>query len=265
MLIKEDTCDLATPSGSMRVHRFQPIAGGPYPALILFSEIFQITGPIARTARRLASHGYIVAAPEVYHEFEPAGCALAYDKEGTDKGNRYKIEKDLAAYDADARAVIAHLLTLPQCNRRLGSIGICLGGHLSFRCAMNPEILAGACLYATDIHKRGLGKGLKDDSLDRIPEIKGEMLMIWGRQDPHVPQEGRDLIYRTLNQAGVNFTWHEFNAQHAFIRDEGPRFDAALADICYDLAFEMFGRRLQAGNVEAPAGAAPPPGPLKLG
>ncbi|MDB5047476.1 MAG: Dienelactone hydrolase [Fibrobacteres bacterium] len=265
MLIKEDSADIATPNGSMRVHRFQPAGGGPFPGLILFSEIFQVTGPIQRTARRLASHGYLVAAPEVYHEFEPAGCALAYDKDGTDKGNRYKIEKELAAYDADARAVIAHLKSLPQCTGKLGSIGICLGGHLSFRCAMNPEILAGVCLYATDIHKRSLGKGMQDDSLDRIPELKGEMLMIYGKQDPHVPQEGRDLIYRTMTSAGVDFTWHEFNAQHAFIRDEGPRYDAALADICYALALELFGRRLQTGFLEAPAGAAPAPGPLKLG
>jgi len=248
MLIKEDFVDLETPDGVMRVHRFFPASGVPVPGLILFSEIFQVTGPIARTARRLASRGYLVAVPEVYHEFEAPGCALAYDKEGTDKGNRYKIEKTLAAYDADARAVIAHLQSLPGCNGRLGSIGVCLGGHLSFRCAMNPEILAGVCLYATDIHKRSLGKGMNDDSLVRIPEITGEMLMIWGRQDPHIVQEGRDLIYRTLTEAGTNFTWHEFNGSHAFIRDEGYRYDAAIADLCYDLAFELFGRRLQLGQ-----------------
>jgi carboxymethylenebutenolidase len=268
MIIQEDHSDVSTPSGPMRIHRFQPAGGGPYPGLVLFSEIFQVTGPIQRTARRLAGHGYIVAAPEVYHEFEPAGCALAYDKDGTDKGNRYKVEKELAAYDADARAAIAYLKSLPQCNGRLGAFGICLGGHLSFRCAMNPEIQAAACYYATDIHKRSLGKGLKDDSLDRIPELKGEMLMIWGRQDPHVPQAGRDLIYRAMTDAGTNFNWHEFNAQHAFIRDEGHRYDAALADVCYSLVLELFGRRLQLGNLEAPAGSAPSasaPGPHKLG
>src|SRR3954463_6242054 len=141
MLLKEDYVDLDTPTGPMRTHRFEPAAGGPYPGVVLFSEIFQVTGPIRRTARLIASQGYLVAAPEVYHEREPLGCALAYDKEGTDKGNRYKIEKVLSAYDSDARAVIAHLKSLPECNGRLGSIGICLGGHLSFRCAMNPEIL----------------------------------------------------------------------------------------------------------------------------
>jgi carboxymethylenebutenolidase len=245
MLIQEEFTDLATPTGPMRTHLFRPSGGGPHPGLILFSEIFQVTGPIRRTARILAGRGYIVSAPEVYHEFEPAGQALAYDKEGTDKGNRYKVEKEVSAFDADARAAIAHLRALPGCSGRLGSIGICLGGHLSFRCARNGEIDAGVCFYATDIHKRSLGKGMRDDSLDRAAELKCEMLMIWGRQDPHVPQEGRDLIYRTLNSAGVNFTWHEFNAQHAFLRDEGPRYDPALARIGYEMACELFDRRLR--------------------
>ena len=262
MLIREDFVDLETPTGMMRTHRFQPTGGGPYPGLILFSEIYQVTTPIARTARRLAGQGYVVAVPEVYHEFEPPGRALAYDKEGTDKGNRYKVEKNLGAFDDDARAVITHLNALPTCLGRLGAIGICLGGHLSFRCATNREILATACLYATDIHKRSLGKGMNDDSLDRLADLGGEMLMIWGKQDPHIPQEGRDLIYRALGAARTNFTWHEFNASHAFIRDEGPRYDAALAEICHALAGELFHRRLQTGNLTLPpAPAAPAPAP----
>jgi len=212
----------------------------------------------------LASQGYVVAAPEVYHEFEPAGLALAYDAEGTDKGNRYKTAKALSAYDDDARAVVAHLKTLATCSGRLGTMGMCLGGHLAFRCAMNPEIAAAACLYPTDIHKRGLGLGMNDDSLDRFAALTGEMLMVWGRQDPHIPQDGRDRIYRGLVEAGTAFSWHEFNASHAFIRDEGPRFDAALADIVYALVNELFHRRLHAGNTQLPAAPAPT-APLKLG
>jgi carboxymethylenebutenolidase len=249
MLITEDFVDLATPTGVMRTHRYRPAAGGPYPGVVLFSEIYQVTGPIARTARILAGQGYIVAAPEVYHEFEPAGLALAYDKEGTERGNRHKNEKDLSAFDTDARAVIDHLRTLAGCTGRLGAIGVCLGGHLAFRCAMNPEIAAAACFYATDIHKRSLGKGMSDDTLDRVAEIQGELLMVWGKQDPHIPAEGRALIHRTLDAAGVNHTIHEFNAAHAFMRDEGPRYNPALAQIGYALVFELFSRRLQLGNL----------------
>lgn len=51
-----------------------------------------VTGPVARFARQIAGQGYIVAAPSSYHEFtgpEP----LAYDGEGTDKGNEWKVKK----------------------------------------------------------------------------------------------------------------------------------------------------------------------------
>lgn len=113
---------------------------------------------------------------------------------------------------------------------------------------MNPQVLAAACFYATDIHKRSLGKGMNDNSLDRIPEIKGELLMIWGRQDPHIPREGRQIVYNGLADAGANFTWHEFNAQHAFMRDEGARHDPELARICYGLVLDLFHRKLGEGD-----------------
>lgn len=248
MLLVEDFVDLTTPTGPMRTYRFRPATPGRYPGLLLCAEIYQVTGPIQRMARILASQGYVVAAPEVYHEFEPPGTPFLYDQPHTDKGNQYKYEKELAAYDGDARAVFDHLLALPECSGRLGSIGICLGGHHSFRAAMQPDVLAGACFYATDIHTRSLGKGQHDDSLDRVGDIRGEMLMIWGRQDPHIPPPGRELIYTTMSRAGVNFTWHEFNAQHAFMRDEGYRYNPALAQICYAMVFELFQRRLQLGE-----------------
>src|SRR3569623_3726309 len=89
---------------------------------------------------------------------------------------------------------------------------------------------------------------MNDNSLDRIPEINGELLMIYGKQDPHVPQAGRDLIYRRLTEGGVYFTWHEFNAEHAFLRAEGHRYKAALAQIGYAMTLELFQRKLYAGE-----------------
>jgi len=62
MLIKDnEVADIATPSGNMRAHIFRPAAPGKYPAILMFSEIFQVTAPIRRTAAMLADHGFIVA------------------------------------------------------------------------------------------------------------------------------------------------------------------------------------------------------------
>jgi carboxymethylenebutenolidase len=257
MTIKDnEPIDLPTPTGPMRTHLFRPTAPGRYPGILLYSEIFQVTGPIRRTAALLAGHGFIVAVPEIYHEFEPAGTVLAYDQAGAERGNALKTAKELSAYDADARAVLTFLRSHPQCTGRLGAMGICIGGHLAFRAAMNPEVAATVCFYATDLHKRGLGKGMNDDSLARTGEIKGELMMLWGRQDPHVPAEGRALNYAALASAGTQFTWHEFNGAHAFMRDEGYRYDPELALHCHQLALGLFRRKLGEGDLSAAATGA---------
>ena len=50
--------------------------------------------------------------------------------------------------------------------------------------------------------------------------------------------------------SGAYLQWHEFNAAHAFLRDEGPRYDpaAAAARIGYDMALELFQRTLDEGD-----------------
>ena len=258
MIIKDNEfVDLETPTGSMRTHIFRPAAPGKYPGILMFSEIFQITGPIRRTAAMLAGHGFVVACPEIYHELEPAGTVIAYDEEGTTRGNAYKTTKAVSAYDSDARAVLDYLKTHDCCTGRLGVMGICIGGHLAFRAAMNQDVLATTCFYATDIHKRALGLGKNDNSLDRAGEIKGELLHIFGRQDPHIPLEGRNLLKARLEEVGARFTWHEVNGQHAFMRDEGPRYDPALVLQCWTLLLELFHRRLGYGDLIDQAEASP--------
>jgi len=246
--LSEESVDFASSTGAMRVHLHRPSSGAAaarFPGLVLYSEIYQQTPPIRRAAARFASEGYLVAVPEVFHEHEPPGTVLAYDEAGTEKGNRYKYATSVATFDADAEAVLAFLAGHASCTGRLGAVGFCLGGHLAFRAAMNQRVLAAACFYATDIHGDTLGLGKRSDSLARAADIRGEVMMVWGRQDPHVPPEGRARIHARLSEAGVRFSWHEFNAVHAFMRDEGPRYDPALAALGYALALETFGRTLR--------------------
>lgn len=253
IVIDNEVVELTTPYGPMRTHIVRPAAPGKYPGIVFYTEIFQVTGPIRRTAAMLAGHGYIVAIPEIYHEFEDAGTVLAYDQAGSDRGNVLKTTKELASYDADARAVLDHLAGRQDCTGRLGAMGICIGGHLAFRAAFNPDVLGTVCFYATDIHKRGLGNGMNDDSLKRAGDIHGELLMLWGRQDPHIPTEGRMKVLSRLNEVGARISWIEVNGAHAFMRDEGARYDPELAYSLYGLAFDFFHRKLGLGDLPVQA------------
>ena len=244
-LREHETADLTTPRGVMRTHLLRPAAEGRYPGIVLWSEIYQVTAPVRRTAALLAGHGFVVSVPEIWHDFEAPGVVMNYDAADTEKGNHYKISKELASYDDDASAAVAHLKSHAACTGNIGTVGICIGGHLATRAAFLPDVKAGVCFYATDIHKRSLAKGMNDDTIDRLGEIGGEMLYVWGRQDPHVPADGRRLVQDALTAVGVNFAWHEVNGQHAFLRDEGLRYDAALAVTCYGMALELLQRVLR--------------------
>jgi carboxymethylenebutenolidase len=164
MTLTETYVDLDTTRGKMRVHLFLPTTGKRYPAVIFYSEIFQVTGPIRRMAAALSGEGYLVAVPEVYHEFEPSGTVLAYDQAGSDRGNDLKYRKELASYDEDASVTARFLSQHSQCTGAIASFGVCLGGHLAIRAAFEPLICAAAAFYPTDVHSATLGAGRNDDT-----------------------------------------------------------------------------------------------------
>ena len=224
MIIRSDeTEDVAVPGGgAMRLHLFRPAVPGHFPGVLFFSEIYQVTDPIRRLAALVAGHGYLVGVPEVYHEYEPAGTVLRYDPPGTDRGNTLKFTKPVAAFDADAKAALAHLGQHSACTGRLATMGVCLGGHLAYRAALDPSVSAAACFYPTDIHSGTLGAGKADDSLARMGELKAETLFVFGRQDPHVPFAGRQAIRTRLEEVGARYEWHEGQRRPCLPSRRGP-------------------------------------------
>ena len=64
-----------------------------------------------------------------------------------------------------------------------------------------------------------------------------------------MPLEGRQKIADRLNETGVDFEGHEFDAAHAFLPDEGPRFNASLAPICLSLLLRFFSEKLMSGRL----------------
>ena len=157
MILQSETCDLETSTGTMRTYVYRPVAAGRYPGLLLFSEIFQQTGPIKRMAALLAGHGFVVAVPEIFHELEAPGTDWPTIRPARTKATRTRPPKPSPPTTTTPARSFAICSSHVACTGKIGSMGICIGGHLSFRAAMNPEVLAGACFYATDIHKRSLG------------------------------------------------------------------------------------------------------------
>jgi carboxymethylenebutenolidase len=105
-------------------------------------------------------------------------------------------------------------------------------------------VSAVGAFYPTDLHSGNLGVGKCDDTLKRIAEVNAPMLFVFGRQDPHIPLEGRRMIHEQLDAVEADYEWHEFNAAHAFLRDEGNRYNPALARVSMALLLRFMAEKI---------------------
>lgn len=243
MIINTEYVDLQADRTPMRTLVAAPRGEGKYPGILLYSDIFQLTGPMVRATARLAGYGFVVAAPEIYHRIEPPGLVIPFDDDGRDRGLNNAARTSVAEFDADCRKALDYLSGHRLVEQgKLGASGFCIGGHLAFRAALQPDVKATVCFYGTGIHNGKLGKDDDAGSLQRAGEISGEVLFIFGLADPHVPEQGRETTKIALTEAGTRFSISLYEAEHAFMRDEGPRYDPEATDIAWIEMIDFFRR-----------------------
>jgi carboxymethylenebutenolidase len=240
-----DTVDIASPDGHrIRCVVMTPVTPVPerrLPAILAYSDIFQLTGPHLRVCQRLAGYGFVVVAPEIFGRVLPAGRGLDFERDrqlAIDSTARMT----LAWFDADRRTVLAWMQAQPGVDAdRLLACGWCIGGHLAFRAAQEPVIKAAACFYATGLHSDSVGGAHGTaPSLAGAKDIQGPLLLVWGTRDPHIPKDGRRKIHQALDEAGTTFHVRLYDAEHTFMRDEGARHDPVATDRAIAAMLEMF-------------------------
>ena len=240
MVISQEYVDVPVGDRAMRTFVAAPRAPGQYPGVVFYSDIFQLTESTLRWCMRLAGYGFVVAAPEIYHRIEPPGTVLEFDDEGKGRGQADVESLTTREFDAD---IAAGLAWLGERCPSVGAAGHCTGGHLAFRAAFSPAVRGTVCWYATGLHNGKLGKDTAG-SLALALDIDGEILLIWGTSDPHTPLDGRETIRTQLDHDGVRYSWREYDAEHAFGRDVGHRYDPEATDAAFAETVAFFRRVL---------------------
>src|SRR5271156_1145446 len=150
MVITSEYVDISAGGSPMRMFVAAPKGPGKYPGIGCYSDIFQLTGPMLRSVSRLAGYGFVAAAPEIYHRVEPAGAAILFDDAGRTRGQEDAAKTPVSHFDEDRRAALNYLAKHPLvAGNQLGAMGNCIGGHLAFRAALEPDVRATVCYYAT--------------------------------------------------------------------------------------------------------------------
>jgi carboxymethylenebutenolidase len=240
VVVSRDYIDIPVGDRAMRTFVAAPRSGGAHPGVVFYTDIFQLTESSLRWAVRLAGYGFAVFVPEIYHRIEPAGTVLQFDDEGKRRGQSDAEATSVVDFDEDVRAALDHI---QERVTTTFAAGHCTGGHLAFRAAFDPRVRATGCWYPTGLHDGALGADPDAGSLARAGEIEGELLLIWGTRDPHTPAEGRDVVRAGLEAAGTRYAWSEYDAEHAFGRDIGERYDPEATDAAFAETVAVFRTR----------------------
>ena len=230
--LREDEAMVPASAGAIRSIVISPVGDGPWPGVLLYTDIFQVTESTLRTARRTASAGFVVCVPEIYPHGELAGVALEFDDAGKQAGLAGAAATTTAGFDADRTAVL-DFLELRTDITTLFATGFCIGGHLAFRAAFDPRVAATVCFYPTGLHTGALGADADAGALARAADIRGRLMIVFGSQDPHVPADARLQILSALYAADLaDLELHVYTGgEHAFMRDVGARHDPVLTDL----------------------------------
>ena len=172
----------------------KPIAG-----LVILQEIFGVNTHIKEVTDLYASKGYLSIAPALFDRIEN-NIELEYNENGVNKGRRLKELCDKNVFkDIDAA------ISVVSSAGKVGIIGYCWGGSLSWRIACQSNNLsASVCYYGGDIPKL---KNL---------EPKCRVLAHFGELDQSIPIDNVE-IFKSIKPEVLTYTYpadHGFNCDH---------------------------------------------------
>ncbi len=198
-----------------------PEGSGPRPGMLVIEEIFGVNDQIRDVCRRFASEGYAAISVEHFHrETEP--LTPYADRETA--GEKMRRLKD-AEMVAEMRAGVDYLKTLAEVDEnRVGVIGYCLGGTLSYLAAAKmPDLAACVVYYGTAIVNDDLNENTPVAPISLTKDIRCPVLGHFAEKDHAVPLEHVERIKGALSDAAKT---HEIfvyeGALHAFFRDNDP-------------------------------------------
>lgn len=206
--------------GRFKAYRAEP-AGEPKAAVIVIQEIFGVNAGIRKKADDWAALGYLAIAPDMFWRFAPgwdvdpdvpAQMEKAFEvrtKFNPDKGVR------------DVEQVIRAARSLLGGHGKIGIVGFCMGGRVSYLAATRTDINASVGYYGAGI----------DAALNEAHAIAHPLMLHFAEQDHFIPAEAREKVHAALDP-NPHVTIHEYpGVDHGFADTFGKRrSDTAAAE-----------------------------------
>jgi len=230
---------------SMGAYLALPEGGGPAPAVIVWMEIFGVNSHIQDVTRRIAAEGYVAIAADFFHRTGP-GIQLDYNEAGFEEGFKHLGALKADQMIADARDVVAYLRSRKDVQGdKIGVMGFCIGGHMTYLTACETDVAAAASYYGGGIAAPE-GPGGAEPTLGRTPKIRAKVQCYFGGKDTMIPADQVEAVKESLAAAGVQHEVHVYpEADHGFNCDQRETYHEASAADAWEKTMALFASTLR--------------------
>ena len=198
-------------------------------AVVVLQEIFGVNSHIRSVADGYASQGFLAVAPSTFHRVKQ-GVELGYGEQDMKDGMALKAAVEALPAPGvmqDIQAAITHA----KQGGKVGIVGYCWGGLLSWRSACTLDGLSAAVCYY------GGGMTTPDESA-RQPKVP--VLAHFGDQDHWIPLDSVEAFRKAHPEVEV----HVYHANHGFNCDQRGSYNAEAAKLARERTLAFFARHV---------------------
>ena len=208
----------------------QPDDDTRHPGIVLIQEWWGIEPHIRQLAQTLASEGFVVAVPDLYH-----------GKIATEPDDAMKMVMMIRSnLDKAAKEIIGALETvkaMPNVEpKKLGLMGFCVGGFMTYFVAARYSDLGAVVPF--------YGAGY-DPTPEEVSKVNAPVLAFYGKRDHSVSTEQIEKIERMYKEVGKDITVKVYDAGHSFINPDHGMGDEDAAKAAWSLAVDFLKRQLK--------------------
>ena len=209
-------------------------ASGKGPGIVLIQEIFGVNDVMRDIADKYAELGFVVLCPDLFWRQEP-GIQLT-DQTDAEWARAFELYKGLDEAKAvdDAAAAMQALRQHTACTGKVGSVGFCLGGKLSYLLAVRHEPDCAVGYYGVGI----------ENALDEASHLRGPLMLHIAGKDQFCPPAAQAKIHAALDSHPLVSIYDYLPEDHAFARPGGAHYNPNAAELANLRALEFFVRHL---------------------
>ncbi len=252
--MREQFVEIKTTEGAMEAFATYPEAHGPFPAVILYMDIWGVREELYDIARRVGTVGYYCLVPDFYHrqgrrvhfEFRNEhNQTISIDRLEGDQLREIQARPKLTNKMVidDTGAILQFLESAAQVRPGgVGAIGFCMGGRYVM-CAAGTypqRLIASASLHGTTLISE------RDDSAHRLgAKLRGEFYCGFAEHDSHAPLPMVRELGELLKPCSVryDFTVHP-GAEHGYALPDRDVYDKQATARDWEQIFAMFHRQI---------------------